>query len=137
MSNNGKSKTRDAIISVVFLLWFVASIVGMLYVAKTGKTALLLALFGQYFLVFGIIGLVSIISDEGFKLRHVPILIFPLVGAGAIAGGFIIQYGSEEFKDKCGALYILITITGSTISLVMTYIQMVYILQWDKITSCT
>lgn len=100
MSNNGKSKTSDAIISVVFLIWFVASIIGMVYVAKTGRTALLLAIFGQYFFVFGIIGLISAISDGGFKPKHVPILLFPLVGAGAIAGGFIIQYGSKDLKEK-------------------------------------
>ncbi len=101
MSNNGRSKTSDAIISVVFILWFVASIVGMIFVAKTGRTALLLALFGQFFLVFGVIGLVSSISEGGFKLKQIPILIFPLVGAGAITAGFIIQYGSEDFKAKC------------------------------------
>ena len=101
MSNNGRSKTSDAIISVVFILWFVASIVGMIFVAKTGRTALLLALFGQYFLVFGIVGLISAISENGFKAKCIPILLVPLVGAGAIAGGFIIQYGSEEFKSKC------------------------------------
>lgn len=100
MSNKGKSKTKDAIISVVFLIWFVASIIGMVYVAKTGRTPLLLALFGQYFLVFGIVGLVSAISDGGFKPKHAPILLFPLVGAGAIIGGFIMQYGSEELKEK-------------------------------------
>ena len=52
MSNGGRSKIYDAIISVVLLLWFVASLVGMVYVSKTGRTALLLALLGQYFLVF-------------------------------------------------------------------------------------
>jgi len=100
MSNNRDTKARDTVISIIFILWFVASIAGMLYVSKTGRTALLLALFGQYFFVFGIIGLVSSISEGGFKLRQVPLLIFPLVGAGSIAGGFIVQYGSKELKDK-------------------------------------
>lgn len=45
MGNNGKTKANDIIVSVVFIVWFVASIVGMVYVAKTGKTTLLLALF--------------------------------------------------------------------------------------------
>ncbi|MBR3834878.1 MAG: DUF3592 domain-containing protein [Lachnospiraceae bacterium] len=101
MSGNGKNKVSDAILSIVFLMWFVASIVLLIYFAKTGKTALTLAVFGQYFLVFGIIGLVSTISNNGFKLRCLPILLFPLVGLGGIAGGIIIQYGSEEFKKRC------------------------------------
>lgn len=101
MSNGGRSKIYDAIISVVLLLWFVASLVGMVYVSKTGRTALLLALFGQFFLVFGIMGLIKAFSDFGFKAKCLPILLLPLVGIGAIASGFIIQYGTEEFKEKC------------------------------------
>lgn len=101
MGQNGRSKTADAIISIVFLIWFVGSIGLLIYFAKTGKTALALSVFGQYFLVFGIMGLVSSISKGGFKLRNLPLLLFPLVGIGAIAGGIIIQYGSDEFKEKC------------------------------------
>lgn len=61
MSNNGRNKTKDAIISIVF----------------------------------GIIGLVGSISDGGFKLKYLPILLFPLVGIGAIAGGitrYVVMY---------------------------------------------
>ena len=101
MSQNGRNKAADTIVSIVFLIWFVGSIGLMIYFAKTGKTALTLSVFGQYFLVFGIIGLVSTISNNGFKLRNLPILLIPLVGIGAIAGGIIIQYGSDEFKKKC------------------------------------
>ncbi len=101
MSKNGKSKASDAVVSIIFLIWFVASIGLLIYFAKIGKTALVLSVFGQYFLVFGIIGLVSSVSDGGFKLKSLPILLFPLVGIGAIAGGIITQYGSEELKKKC------------------------------------
>ena len=101
MSNNGRRKTRDAIISTVFLIWFVASIGLLIYFAKAGKTALALAVFGQYFLVFGIAGIVSTISSGGFKLSTFPILLFPLVGIATMAGGIITQYGSKEFKEKC------------------------------------
>ncbi len=101
MSTNGKSKAYDTVASILFLLWFVASIGLLIYFAKTGKTALTLAVFGQYFLVFGIIGLVSSVSEGGFKFKSLPILLFPLVGIGAIAGGIIIQYGSEELKKRC------------------------------------
>ncbi|MBE5933220.1 MAG: DUF3592 domain-containing protein [Lachnospiraceae bacterium] len=103
MSNNRnhKSKASDAIISTVFLIWFVASIGLLIYFAKTGKTALALAVFGQYFLVFGIAGMVSSISSGGFRLSTLPILLFPIVGLTTLAGGIITQYGSEEFKKKC------------------------------------
>lgn len=100
MSDNVKNKAGQAIVSVVFLVWFIASIGLLIYFAKTGKTALTLSVLGQYFLVFGIIGLVGSVSDGGFKLKNLPILLFPLVGIGAIAGGIIIQYGSEELKKK-------------------------------------
>lgn len=136
MSGNGKNKTSDAIVSIVFLVWFVASIGLLIYFAKTGKTALTLAVFGQYFLVFGIIGLVSTISSNGFKLRSLPILLFPLVGMGGIAGGIIIQYGSDDFKDKCLAAVPMIFIVLFLVIGIGLFISGLYTALYLKLT-CT
>ncbi len=100
MNNNGKSKASDAIISMIFLIWFVGSIIGLVVAGKTGKNSLVIALMGQYFLVFGIISIASTISNGGFKLKHTPTLIFPIIGLGAISYGLINQFGSEDLKSK-------------------------------------
>ena len=40
MSGNGKNKASDAILSAIFLIWFVGSIVGLVVAGKTGKNFL-------------------------------------------------------------------------------------------------
>ena len=80
-------KTFTGIISVVFLLWFIASIIGMVYFAKTGRSLLCLALFGQYFLVFGLAAVISGIKDHNFN----PItLLFVFIGVGTIGAAFLL-----------------------------------------------
>ena len=60
---------------VFFILWFLASIGFMWYFSETGKPVLILTLAGQYFLVFGLIG---IFSSRKELLNHCWILMFPL-----------------------------------------------------------
>lgn len=91
-----RSGVFKLILSFVFLIWFVISLIFMVYFAKKGQGGLAVMIAGQYFLVFGIIAVVSGISNKSFE----PItLIFPLVGIGMIAGGFIYGYGSSEALD--------------------------------------
>ena len=88
-----KSGVFKLVISFVFLIWFVTSLVFMVYFAHKGEGPVTVMIAGQYFLVFGIIAIVSGISNRSFQ----PIsLIFPVVGTGMIAGGFIYGYGSED-----------------------------------------
>ncbi|MBE5861534.1 MAG: DUF3592 domain-containing protein [Lachnospiraceae bacterium] len=91
--NRGKVGVGGAILSIVFLLWFFASIGAMIYCSKHDMGALVVTLFGQYFLVFGTIAVFSGLKSKDFQ----PItLLFPLVGIGCMIGGCIFQFGSEE-----------------------------------------
>lgn len=92
-----KDKTNNSgvgtIFGIVFILWFIASIGGLIYCSNKGLDALSIGIFGQYFLVFGILALVSEIKKKNFNLI---LLLFPLVGICAIAGAVIYRFGSEE-----------------------------------------
>ncbi len=95
--NKNQYSTGDKILGTVFLIWFVASILGLIFTAKAGYISLTLAIFGQYFLVFGIAALVSTIKDKSFKPI---ILIFPYVGLGTLVVGCVLHWGSDSTKDK-------------------------------------
>ena len=87
-----KNKVLKLIVSFVFLIWFVTSLVFIVYFAKKDQAAMSVMIAGQYFLVFGIIAVVSGITSKSFN----PIsLIFPVVGIGMMAGGFVYHYGSS------------------------------------------
>ena len=65
----------------------------LLYCSNKGLETLSAGIFGQYFLVFGILALVSGIKSKNFN----PImLLFPLIGICVIAGAIIYQFGSDE-----------------------------------------
>ena len=58
----------ETIKGILFILWFLASIGFMWYFSETGKPVLILALAGQYFLVFGLIGIFFIAKGTGKPL---------------------------------------------------------------------
>ena len=95
------TKKKNQIIAIIFLTWFFASMGAMIYIATNGQTWLFPALLGQYFLVFGIFGIHSRISKEGFGYREFPLLLFPLIGILAIAATFIWHFTSETLWNKC------------------------------------
>lgn len=117
--NQKKNSVGTAIISIIFLAWFVASLVGLIYFSNHQQGAIAVAIGGQYFLVFGILGIVSTIKSKDFQ----PILLlFPVVGIGMIVGGFIYQYGSEEVlayaeKHLPDAFLLLFFAVGATMVL--------------------
>ena len=75
----------------LFLIWFVASIVALVLTAKTAPW-LAVSVFGQYFLVFGLIALISMLKEGKFT----PIfLIFIFVGLLAVLFGIVMQFGDE------------------------------------------
>ena len=81
------------LLSFAFIIWFFGSIVGMIYFSNHDQTPLTVVLFGQLFLIFGIIIVACGIKNHSFQ----PItVIFPLVGILAIAGGLIYYVGSKS-----------------------------------------
>lgn len=99
MNENGTNAAK-IIISIIFIVWFMGSLFGMMVCSKLdGGTGLMLALIGQYFLVFGIMGVVG-----GIKKRPFPaiILLFPLVGSALIICG-VIMYA--DMKNAAHMIY--------------------------------
>lgn len=98
--NNKKYSPMDIIISVIFVIWFIASIVLMIFFGKTGKGGLVPAVLGQYFLVFGVAGIISGIKNK--KVNPI-IFVFPVVGLICIIATIIKYFGSEavmSFVEK-------------------------------------
>lgn len=105
-----KCNCKSAIIGLIFLIWFFVSLAGMLiYSKKEGCTGIILAIIGQYFLVFGIIAVVSNRTTKPFPFI---VLVFPLVGISLLICGICIQLGGNDVLKMLGkyAPYILIWI---------------------------
>lgn len=86
---------KDYIIGGIFLIWFIGSIVALFMTVKISPW-LALSVFGQYFLVFGLIVLVSGIKGGNFN----PIfLIFILVGLLGVLFGLVMYLGDEAAKE--------------------------------------
>ena len=83
-------------VSFVFLIWFTASIIGMVYVSRRPELVWLVPVFiGQYFAVFGLIGAVSMYAAKRKKLIWLGLL-FILIGAALIALPLVYHYGSKQ-----------------------------------------
>ncbi len=91
-----ENKIKNIIISVLFIIWFIASILVLKHVAQNGQVKLVPIVFGQYFLVFGIIGLYSALAKGKFNFYKLPLLLFPIIGITSIVSGIIMQFGSKE-----------------------------------------
>lgn len=68
---------KGKIWGVIFFAWFFASIIALMYFSKTNQL-FSVAVFGQYFLVFGLLGFNASKNEKGFD-KYFP-LIFALVG---------------------------------------------------------
>lgn len=117
MDNTDKTNKFSIVrilISVVFLLWFVVSITGLLYCARNEMHALLIAIFGQYFIVFGVIATCAnapkrvktktdtYLGGKGilkFNIGFFIGLFVTLIGLGCAIVGLIFQYGDKSLKD--------------------------------------
>lgn len=96
-NNNTKNSTSSCILSIVFMVWFVASIGGMLYISKQDNKWPLLALLGQYFLVFGLVFLVNSIKNK--KILG-PEIIVTLVGAICVYAGIVLPKATPEERES-------------------------------------
>ncbi len=84
------------VISVFFLIWFFGSIGAMIFLSNNGSTDLCLAVFGQLFLIFGIIGTISMIKSKSFQAF---VLLFPLIGAGCLFFSLTYHFMPETRED--------------------------------------
>ena len=80
-----KKKRKSSFWGMVFIIWFIASIVGLMYFSKINGYYTVM-IFGQYFFVFGLIPLTQ--SEGKEKLISVPFL---LVGLCAIIIPFLMM----------------------------------------------
>ena len=85
------------ILSFVFLLWFIASVVGMIYVSRSSELSWLIpVILGQFFLVIGTAGFIAMCSakKKGLWIDITAIL----AGAVIVVLPLIYHYGSEQTK---------------------------------------
>ena len=80
--------TGSKIFGIVFILWFIGSIVAMIVLSNMGKAEYTVMIFGQYFLVFGIMAFFGK-SVDGSNPKPIG-LIFASVGLGCIIIPFLI-----------------------------------------------
>ena len=90
------------VLSFVFLLWFVASVVGMVYVSRSAELSWLIpVILGQFFLVIGTAGLTVMLRAKKKDLWIDIVAI--LIGAIIVALPLIYHFGSEQTKTAITA----------------------------------
>lgn len=110
------------VISAIFLIWFVTSIGLMWYFSEVGKQLLILAIGGQYFLVFGIIGICSTMKAKSF---HPHLWLFPYVGVGMIVAAVVLQFEISIAGYSPGFICVLLFVNVFTLTGICTYIKCV------------
>ena len=126
ISNNDNDSPFNKVFGIIFLGWFIASLISLIYFSSVDERITLI-IFGQYFLGFGIVALCckqligSIFAIVGIGIIVIPILIrhpelipitinwefllvfifgfvFIIVGIGIIIGTFI---SKRNYKKRC------------------------------------
>ena len=72
-----REKHKSSLIGIVFIIWFIASIIGLIYFSKINEYYTIM-IFGQYFLVFGMIPLFK--AEGSDKLISIPFLSIGILG---------------------------------------------------------
>ena len=89
----------NLLLSLVFLVWFLGSMIGLVVSAKDpAKQWLIPVIFGQYMLVFGLVGLIASLSEKkkrGWWLGAVCLL----VGLTTAILGLAHHYGSPSTRE--------------------------------------
>ena len=94
MGNNNKNYGPFSyVLSFVFIVWLVGSVIGMIYSGTHGMSSLAIALGGLLFFVFGVIIIGLGLAQDNFQA---PTVFFPFVGMGMIAYGLINYKGDEK-----------------------------------------
>lgn len=116
-----KNKNKGALFGACFLAWFILSMVGMIFFSKSGNTPVVAMLFGQYFLVFGIM---AMISGKGVAT---PVgLLIALIGVAVVVISFLRfwgpNFGIEVDTDRI--IIILIPAFFALIGMVITWVSL-------------
>ena len=82
--------TGSKIFGIVFIIWFIGSIVAMIVLSNMGKAEYTVMLFGQYFLVFGIIAFFGK-SVDGSNPKPIG-LIFASIGLACIIIPYLVAH---------------------------------------------
>lgn len=82
--------TGSKIFGIVFIIWFIGSIVAMIVLSNMGKVEYTVMLFGQYFLVFGIIAFFGK-SVDGSNPKPIG-LIFASIGLACIIIPYLVAH---------------------------------------------
>ncbi len=104
--------TMETILGMVMVVWLLGTFVVVCSLTKDNEW-LIPALFGQLFLVWGIVFLCKTTSERALEFQDSFLFLFILVGIGCIAASFIWRFGSEEVLDTCIKIlpYILACLT--------------------------
>ncbi len=85
------------ILSFLFLLWFIVSLAGMVYVSRSRELYWLIpVILGQFFLVFGTAGFI-VMRSAGKKGLWIDVVVI-IAGAVLVILPLIFHYGSEETR---------------------------------------
>lgn len=95
MQDSGnKNDAKSKVLGIIFLIWFFGSMIGFFVCSESdNKIGPLLVLFGQYFLVFGIIAVAGNLKKKPFP---VIVVIFPIVGLSVLVSGIGMILGGEK-----------------------------------------
>ena len=101
-SDNKKHTAANIIIAILVVL-LIGSFAGMFVVVNTGSGGLTLAMFGQVFFLFGIIGFISNLkSGKKSIVSFLGVLIFSLVGLFIAVSGFINEFADGQTMESLG-----------------------------------
>lgn len=97
-------------LSFIVMVWFIASIIMIIFMSRTpGMKWLALVIFGQLFLVFGIIGFITMFSNHKKELWIDIIAMFS--GVLTIVLPLIYHYGNEQ--AKAAVMHLIPKLTGA------------------------
>lgn len=105
---------------ILFLIWFAASIFSLWYLSETGRETLMIAVGGQYFLVFGMVGVISVRKQ---LRQNLMILVFPAVGLGMVAAGILLYFNINVFGYDPSWFCMFMLINAFTVTGLLMLIQ--------------
>lgn len=98
---SNKKNPKSWVISTFFLVWVIGSFIALILLADKGHDGLMTAVFGQMFLLFGIIAFVNTRKSVNKScVTYIFNLLFAVVGALIIAGGLFFEFADGQIMEK-------------------------------------